>query len=121
VVGLRVPIRAGRENKKGGRQVKVRRGKSVGFLRAFEFHNPFFSSAAWYFYGTGEQTEGLAFKLPLSLGPPFCSPKLHPKDDMIMADTHLPQYHRTQYERTEKIFEDGDIDKAIAEAQSNIA
>jgi hypothetical protein len=38
-----------------------------------------------------------------------------------MADPYPPKFHRTQYERTEKIFEDGDIDKAIAEAQSNLA
>jgi hypothetical protein len=78
----------------------------------------------------GEQTDDLALKPPLSLGLPFCSssistiftsPKFHPKDNAIMADPYPPKFHRTQYERTEKIFEDSDIDKAIAEAQSNLA
>jgi hypothetical protein len=38
-----------------------------------------------------------------------------------MAEPYLPQYHRTQYERAEEIFEDGDIDKAIEQAQHNLA
>jgi hypothetical protein len=38
-----------------------------------------------------------------------------------MANPHPLRFRKEQYEKTEKIFEDGDIDKAIAEAQSNIA
>jgi hypothetical protein len=90
----------------------------------------FFIVAAYCLCREGEQTDDSALKLPLSLGLPFCfssististRPKSHSKDNAIMADPYSPMFHKTQYERTEKIFEDGDIDKAIAEAQSNIA
>jgi hypothetical protein len=72
----------------------------------------------------------LALKLPLSQDLPFCSSfisiisassKLHPKDSVIMTGPYPPQHYRTQYERAEEMFEDGDIDNAIEQAQHNLA
>jgi hypothetical protein len=72
----------------------------------------------------------LALKLPLSQDPPFysssiyaisASSKLHPKDDVIMTEPYPPEHYRVQYEKADKMFEDGDIDKAIEQAQHNLA